>query len=153
VNLFIPGVAIPQGSKRALLRKGSTTPIVVDANRHGLANWRAQVSAYAMRERQTTGTHTYAGSVAVRLDFYLRRPENHYLPANGKRPSPELRSDAPMYCIKAPDIDKLTRAILDALTDAGVWKDDAQVVKVVATKMYADPRLTGVEVHVAPWGG
>jgi hypothetical protein len=21
----------------------------------------------------------------------------------------------------------------------------------VATKMYADPRLTGVEVHVAPW--
>jgi Holliday junction resolvase RusA-like endonuclease len=152
VNLFVPGNPVPQGSKRAILRKGSNRPIVLDSNRVGLADWRAQVTAYAMRQRQESNVQTYPDSVGVRLDFYLRRPATHYLPRNGKRVTPELRTDAPRYCIKAPDIDKLTRAILDSLTDAGVWNDDAQVVKVVSTKYYAtDDERTGVNIRVAPW--
>jgi crossover junction endodeoxyribonuclease RusA len=42
-----------------------------------------------------------------------------------------------------PDLDKLVRAVLDALSEAGVWRDDAQVVSVVARKAYGSaPGLT-----------
>jgi Holliday junction resolvase RusA-like endonuclease len=37
-----------------------------------------------------------------------------------------------------PDIDKLCRAILDALTDSGaIFDDDSQVVQLVASKNYS----------------
>jgi Holliday junction resolvase RusA-like endonuclease len=154
MNLFVPGNPVPQGSKRALLRKGTNIPIIVDANRIGLAQWRAQVAAYAMNDKQQTGAATHTGPVAVRLEFFLRRPESHYLPVNGKRDQPELRLDAPLFPPVAPDLDKLMRSVFDALTDADVWTDDAQVVKVAATKMYADQHANhrpGVLIAVAPW--
>jgi len=37
----------------------------------------------------------------------------------------------------APDIDKLLRAVSDALTGVG-YMDDAQIVEVYASKIYAD---------------
>lgn len=37
-----------------------------------------------------------------------------------------------------PDLDKLIRAVLDSCTDAGVWVDDARVVKVTAQKEYTE---------------
>ena len=43
-----------------------------------------------------------------------------------------------------PDIDKLARAILDALTDARVWPDDGQVVTMHVEKRYGEP---GVEIE------
>lgn len=52
-----------------------------------------------------------------------------------------------------PDLDKLVRAVLDALTAAKVLHDDAQVVEVGARKRYADPRVTFVgpgDVMAAP---
>jgi crossover junction endodeoxyribonuclease RusA len=91
--------------------------------------------------------------VAIRLDFLLARPANHFLPINGKRAEPELREDAPAFVGKAPDLDKLVRSIFDAMTDAGVWLDDAQVVKVVASKAYVAPGdRPGVHISLAPWG-
>jgi Holliday junction resolvase RusA-like endonuclease len=151
VNLFVPGNPVPQGSKRALLRKGSNIPVVVDANRIGLHEWRAQVSAYAMQAN--AGDKPLTKNVAIRLDFLLARPANHFLPVNGKRAEPELRGDAPTYVGRAPDLDKLVRSVFDAMTDAGVWLDDAQVVKVVASKAYCTPGdRPGVHISLAPWG-
>ena len=37
---------------------------------------------------------------------------------------------------RMPDLSKLIRSTEDALTDAGVWTDDARVVEVVARKVY-----------------
>ena len=37
---------------------------------------------------------------------------------------------------KRPDLDKFLRATFDALTAAGVWRDDSQVVHLVASKSY-----------------
>ncbi len=38
---------------------------------------------------------------------------------------------------KKPDIDNLVKAVMDAMTFAGVWRDDSLVWNVHATKIYA----------------
>jgi Holliday junction resolvase RusA-like endonuclease len=43
----------------------------------------------------------------------------------------------------------MIRAILDGCTDAGVWRDDAQVVNISARKRYA-VFGTGAEFTVSP---
>ncbi len=47
---------------------------------------------------------------------------------------------------KGGDIDKLTRALLDSLVDAGVIPDDRHVVRIDAVKCFVDgqPHTTGV---------
>jgi Holliday junction resolvase RusA-like endonuclease len=45
-----------------------------------------------------------------------------------------------------PDLDKLCRAVADAITDAGLWADDAQVVSLVAAKRYSSP--PGVHITI-----
>lgn len=47
------------------------------------------------------------------------------------------------------DIDKLTRAVLDAMSAAGVWADDRQVVDVHATRNWATQRgRPGVNIDI-----
>ena len=40
-----------------------------------------------------------------------------------------------IFHIKRPDLDKLTRAALDAMTRV-IWRDDSQVVRIEALKRY-----------------
>jgi Holliday junction resolvase RusA-like endonuclease len=46
------------------------------------------------------------------------------------------------------DVDKLERNVLDAITKAGVWKDDAQVVGVVHEKRCAGVIPQGVRIQI-----
>lgn len=69
--------------------------------------------------------------VTVLMQFHLPRPKSHY-----KRD--ELRDNAPSWVTTKPDLDNLEKAVLDALTNIGLWRDDAQVVGVLKTKSYAD---------------
>jgi crossover junction endodeoxyribonuclease RusA len=81
------------------------------------------------------------GGVRVMLDFALQRPKS--LP---KRTSQHL---------KKPDIDKLARAVLDALTGI-LYRDDSEVVRLDVTKRYAAPteapsvRITIMRAELAP---
>lgn len=70
--------------------------------------------------------------VSVRITFFMPRPKTV------KRHMPTV----------PPDIDKLCRAVLDALTDAGVWVDDSQVVDLGATKIYASGPHIGAHITV-----
>jgi hypothetical protein len=40
--------------------------------------------------------------------------------------------------------------VFDGLTDAGVWDDDGQVVKITAWKVYADTREPGAFIKISP---
>ena len=75
------------------------------------------------------------GAVALTLIFRFLRPASAK-----KRPKPTVK----------PDIDKTTRAVLDALTGI-VYRTDAQVTSVFAQKVYCelDP---GVNVIAGPDG-
>ena len=76
-----------------------------------------------------------AQAMAVELVFFIPRPKSV---SPQKRPRPTAK----------PDIDKIARAVLDALTGT-LYNDDAQVVALYVEKWYAAESGTpGVEVQV-----
>jgi crossover junction endodeoxyribonuclease RusA len=123
LTVEIPGLPIPQGSKRVYGGR------VVDSNADQLRPYRASVLAAvagAMPDGWSAGGHFH-----VDLLFLFPRPRSHY------RADGQLRESAFTAAkITRPDLDKLCRAVLDACTDALVWGDDAQVTRLIATKRY-----------------
>jgi crossover junction endodeoxyribonuclease RusA len=88
--------------------------------------------------------------VLIALTFKLHRPLSHY--GSGKN-ARLVKPSAPKHPAKVPDIDKLTRAVLDALTSI-VWVDDSQVVRLTASKVYVDRwQEEGVHLDVSTYEG
>lgn len=141
-TLFIGGNPVPQGSSRAFTH-GSR--VVVTSDNPKLKYWRKYCAA--LLRANIADSNPIEGPVEVLLDFYLERPKSHY---NG---SGTLRKGYGLSHTNKPDVDKLVRAMLDSCTDAGVWNDDAQVVRLTATKNYADrDGKPGVRVEVRKVG-
>lgn len=126
------GIPVPQGSKRVFHGH------LVDVNHAKLRDWRAAVANAIRRENVLTGP------VSVKLDFYLPRPQGHY---GTGRNAQVLRPSAPIVPQTKPDIDKLVRACLDALTGMA-FRDDSQVAMLQARKFYADERQPGVHIEI-----
>ena len=120
ITFTVIGHAQPQGSTKAFMPKGARYPVVTSDNPN-LKQWRHLV-AYAAMQQPVGGL--LRGGVHVTLDFALQRPKS--LP---KRACQHL---------KKPDIDKLARAALDALTGI-LYHDDSEVVRLEVTKRYAAP--------------
>ena len=127
LRLFVPGTPVPQGSKTGFVV--GKRAVVTDANAKALKPWRALVKAAAVEALH--GREPLVNEpLVVSLEFRFVRPKSV------RRELPHVK----------PDIDKLTRSVLDSLTDAGVWGDDGQVTKTAAEKVYASS--PGVLVRV-----
>ncbi len=72
----------------------------------------------------------------VVLYFYLTKPQSRIRKNSVPYPYPNVK----------PDIDKLSRSVLDALTGI-IFKDDAQIVSLFAYKNYGDPPRVEIEVR------
>lgn len=138
LDLFVPGRAYPQGSKqgRAIYRgrgptREFTGKIAQVESSPGLKLWREdiRVAALAAYDAQPVD-----GPIVADLVFLMERPKGHYRTG---RNAHLIRGSAPSYPIVTPDSDKLARGVLDALTSAEIWRDDAQVVDLHARKVYA----------------
>ena len=73
-------------------------------------------------------------AVNMFVTFYMKRPKSHY--RTGKY-SNMLKSDAPMFHTKKPDIDNLLKFIMDCCSGI-VYKDDCQVDRCSASKVYSE---------------
>ena len=116
MRIVVYGIPAPQGSKRPI-RNQYTGKIATVENSPNLAPWRQDVKFAAEAVLTEAGRpQPFQGAVAVRMVFTLARPATV---KRNKRPFPSV----------APDILKLGRAVEDALTAAGVWRDDCLVVE------------------------
>jgi Holliday junction resolvase RusA-like endonuclease len=105
----------------------------VDVNEKALKPWAAAVSAQAAAAFGSD--ELIRGPVEVRLTFCFARPKSHY---GSGRNALRVKESAPQEMITTPDIDKLARAALDALTGV-VIADDSQVVSLILRKRYGTP--------------
>lgn len=129
VVITVHGVPAPQGSKN-VNRYGATYEVS-----KRVKPWREAVKFAALEVTgRTAGWEPMDGPLSLAAVFYFDRPKSHYRTG---RNAHLLRDAAPAYPQGAPDLSKLIRSTEDALTDAGVWKDDARVVVVHAEKQYA----------------
>lgn len=118
IEFFVAGAASPQGSKRAFPVKGR---IVLAESSRNLGAWRKTIGDVA----QHHADRLLEGPVILDLDFRMPRPKS-------------LPKRQPVAHTKRPDLSKLVRAVEDALTHV-LLHDDAQVVRINATKRYARP--------------
>jgi len=156
ITLVIYGKPAPQGSKRHI-GKG----VMVESSK-AVKPWREDVRSAAAKlincdcPDQCGGLlpgYPIDGPVVVRMVFTSTRPRTHY--RTGKN-SHLLRGSAPARPSTAPDLSKLIRSTEDALTAAGLWRDDARVVEYErAAKVWAgeDPEALdapGVRITIRP---
>lgn len=74
-----------------------------------------------------------SGPLAINVTYFMPRPKTHFTSRGDLKPS------APEWCITTPDIDKVQRALFDALGPNGaqVIDDDRLIVDVRARMVYA----------------
>ena len=123
VTVWVPGRPETQGSTRCFMPQGSRKPVIVHDNRR-LEAWRTAVTFLVKHAAHKVRWDTPLDEpVEVVATFYLAAP---------KRPRFELPA------VK-PDLDKLQRAIGDALGN-GILKDDSRIVHWDVWKRYgAEP--------------
>lgn len=118
VDFFAPGAPASQGSKRHI---GNGR--MIESSKL-LGPWRERVAWFAVQAMKKRGA-PITGAVVMNLEFVMPRPKS----------APKTRA---MPAIKRPDIDKLSRAIFDALSGV-CYVDDSQVVGLKASKRIALP--------------
>lgn len=127
LTVSIDGLPAPQGSKRHV---GNGRMIEASSK---VGPWREAVGlAVSRRFEQTDDFTRFTEPVQVDVVYYLPRGKTI------KRIWPSV----------PPDLDKLDRGLFDALTLAGVWVDDALVIRSTSTKTYADDRGPGALVKI-----
>lgn len=132
-EFFVPGVPQPQGSKRGFVN-ASTGKVSLVESSAGVRPWRSDVKVFAA---EAAANHSLiTGPVFLRCDFVMKRP----LSTPKTRPTPPA--------IRKPDLDKLLRAIGDALKGT-IYAEDSLIVEIVGTKRIAeDGEQPGVLINV-----
>jgi crossover junction endodeoxyribonuclease RusA len=83
--------------------------------------------------------------VEVEVRFFLPWLKKHY--SQSKAKIGELKADAPRMPTAKPDLDKLQRAVGDALTESKVINDDSLIVSWVTSKWYATRAGASIKVR------
>lgn len=140
----VEGVPAPQGSKKAVPHRTTGRIMMIDVNSPTLKAWRGMVTRAATNALAwNPSPELKTGPLVVEVVFFLPRPKSH---RRTGRNANLLRDDARDFPGK-PDLDKLVRAVFDAMT-AVVWTDDSQVVSVQASKVFAEDFEPGAHVTI-----
>ena len=118
---------------RAFLPKGSNRPIITSDNPN-LKSWRQECAGAAKRACKQPNWPIPSGiPIELTVTCFFASPKSR-------------RKNATLWKSTRPDVDKLLRAIGDALTGIA-WNDDSQVAKATIRKMYELPERMEVEVR------
>jgi len=134
VRFSVPGIPVPKGSLRVFPVKKKTGQLGVKFIPFPrLIEWQAAIRFEA--SRLYAPNLPWTGPVNIRISFRFPRPKSHFRSLDPHFPT--LKADAPLFVVRRPDLDKLIRSVLDAITGVLI-KDDSQVVSLQAVKKYAN---------------
>lgn len=125
LDVFVPGQPVTKGSAKAFMRPGGKFPVVKQDNSAAQRAWVAFVRD-AVLQAWSRGPH----DAPFMLDVEFVLPRRAGAP----------KTFTPAHTRK-PDVDKLLRAVGDALSQV-VWTDDSRVTDWHGTKREAAPGET-----------
>lgn len=140
-HFTVLGLPAPQGSKSIGRNRRTGKAIVLEGKGVGRRRhkaWREAVRAEAFVALHTKRARPIDGAVSVSLVFYFPRPQRG---ARGL-----------VYKATKPDTDKLARSCLDSCAGL-LYRDDAQVAELHATKLFTDDGRPRCVVEVRPMEG
>lgn len=115
IEIIVYGCPAPQGSKKFVGTTKEGRGLLVESSKK-VKPWRQDVKAAALQFRcDHPMPFSLDGPLEVQMVFTLPKPDS----------APKKRRTWPD---RKPDVSKLARSTEDALTDAGLWADDARVV-------------------------
>lgn len=143
------GTPAPKGSGRAFINKKTGRAFVAPGGAKStevkIANWNSAIRERARRVVGEVMAPPFVDqALVVFIVFRLARPAGHW--ATGKHAG-QLKASAPSHPRSKPDIDKLARSTLDAMTGI-VFDDDSRIARLVLEKQYARPGEEGAHVSV-----
>ena len=130
LSCYVTGRPVPQGSMKAFARidRSGLARSAVTSDNPSLRSWRHAVG-YAVKQLRPPLS---SDPVELGLVFYLPIPR--------RRPA--------IAHTRKPDLDKLIRAICDALSGIA-YVDDRQIVTIRASKLYAADVQAGVQITLS----
>ena len=135
IRFNVYGIPQPKGSTKSFMVEDKTThklKVITTSDNKNLKSWHQMVNTAAQEHRPGPGGGLLSGPVEIVLTFYLLRPKSV---SERRRPLPVVK----------PDLDKLTRAVLDALKGK-IYADDSQVVGLDVRKYYGNPPCVEITV-------
>ena len=140
-TLVVRGRPAPQGSKKGFVNKYTGRVQLAESSPH-VGAWRDNVRTTAIAELQGLPGFPLDEPMLVSMVFTMAKPAS----------APKSRR---IWPATRPDLSKLARSTEDALSDAGVYTDDARIVEYKRlAKVYPgeDPDALGVPgVIVRVW--
>lgn len=130
IAFTVYGTPVPQGSLKAFTPKGWNRSILTSDNKK-LKPWRQEVAGQALHAVESAGESITRDPIGISVRFYFARPTS--------------TSKKVLHKTTKPDIDKLLRGILDALTGI-VFADDAQAVSESCVKLFGTPERAEIEI-------
>lgn len=128
ISFFINGLPKPQARARTFFRPGAKFPTTWSPK----SDWFSVCYYKALENRPRQALE---GPLAVELRIYLPRPKSV--------------AKAIFRPAVRPDLDNYEKAILDALTQAGIWKDDGLICELHSHKFYTEVgAVTGCHVCI-----
>lgn len=124
----VDGEPRPQGSKTPIVRGGKVWLVEGkgDAPKKHKA-WRAAVTEAAEKLAEDINHEVLDCPVEVQIEFRM--------------PKPASKKKDKVWADRKPDVDKLTRAVLDSIAgkDKPLVREDSRIVRVIAEKRYVRP--------------
>jgi len=136
MTITVFGMPAPAGSKRYVGTSKAGRGILIESSAK-VNPWRQDVKAAAIAFQCDV---LLEGPLEIRMTFTLPKPQSR-------------RKKYRTWPDRKPDLSKLVRSTEDALTDAGVWEDDARIVKCTASKCYPGEgtdalNIPGAVIHI-----
>ena len=115
IEIIAYGSPAPQGSKKFVGTTKTGRGLMVESSKK-VKPWRMDVKAAAEAMTANASGRPLDGPLSASMVFTMAKPAS----------APKTRQTWPD---RKPDLSKLVRSTEDALTDAGIWVDDARVVE------------------------